>query len=98
VINIDKQRVAAVRKLEALGYSYRDDEWVPASPSAAAGSRSFMTAESDAMHGVLVLRADAPECCIEGSEEDRELAAIADAIKACVSVRWPAGKVPGGKG
>jgi hypothetical protein len=28
VINIDKQRVAAVRKLEALGCSYRDGEWV----------------------------------------------------------------------
>jgi len=26
VTNIDKQRVAAVRKLEALGYRYRDDE------------------------------------------------------------------------
>jgi hypothetical protein len=74
--NIDKQRVAAVRKLEALGYSYRGDEWVPASPSAAAGPQSLMTAESDAMHGVLVLRSDALEGRIEGSEEERELATI----------------------
>src|SRR5262245_29915403 len=34
VINIDKQRVAAVRKLEALGYSFQGGEWVPALPSA----------------------------------------------------------------
>ena len=32
VTNIDKQRVSAVRKLEALGYRYQDGEWVlPAS-------------------------------------------------------------------
>jgi len=43
----------------ALGYSYRDGEWVSALPSAAASPRSLMTAESDAMHGVLVHRADA---------------------------------------
>ena len=78
--NIDKQRVAAVRKLEALGYSYQDGEWGPASPSAAAGRRSLMTAEADAMHGVLVQRADALEGCLEGSEEEVELTAITDAI------------------
>jgi hypothetical protein len=73
VINIDKQRVAAVRKLEALGYSYQDGEWAPVSPSVAVGPRSLMTAESDAMHGVLVQRADALEGCTEGSEEEVEL-------------------------
>ena len=98
MIDIDKQRVAAVRKLEALGYGYRGDEWVPASPSAAAGPRSLMTAESDAMHGVLVLRADALEGCVEGSHEERELAAITDAIEAYEAKRWPEGKVSGGKG
>jgi hypothetical protein len=61
MIDIDKQRVAAVRKLEALGYSYRGDEWVPASQPAVAGPRSLMIAECDAMHGVLVQRADALE-------------------------------------
>ena len=83
---------------EALGYGYRDGEWVPASLSAAAGPRSLMTAESDAMHGVLVLRADALEGCTEGSQEERELAAITDAIEAYEARRWPEGKVPGGKG
>jgi len=98
VSNIDKQRVAAVRQLEALGYRYEGDKWVPASPSAVAGPRSLMTAEADAMHGVLVQRADALEGCIEGSEEEVELKPIVDAIEAYEAVRWPEGKEPGGKG
>jgi hypothetical protein len=99
VINIDKQRVAAVRKLEALGYSYQGGEWMPVSaPPAAAGPRSLMTAESDAMHGALVRRADALEGCPKGSAEEAELETITDAIEAYEAIRWPLGKEPGGKG
>src|SRR5690348_13263910 len=43
VINIDKQRVAAVRKLEALGYSFDGYKWMPPSLSEAAGPRTLMT-------------------------------------------------------
>ena len=97
MISIDKQHVAAVRKLKALD---QDGEWVmPASPLAAAGPRSLMTAECDAMHGVPVQRAGAQEGYLEGSEEDeRELAAITDAIDAYEARLWPEGKVNGGKG
>jgi hypothetical protein len=98
VINIDKQRVAAVRKLEALGYSYEGGEWVPASPSVAVGPRSLMIAESDAMHGVLVQRADALEGCTEGPDEDAEFKQVVNAIETYEARRWPAGKEPGGKG
>jgi hypothetical protein len=98
VSNIDKQRVAAVRKLEVLGYSFQGGEWAPASPSAAAGPGSLMTAEADAMHGVLVQRADALEGYLEGSDEEVELKAIVDAIEAYEARRWPAGKEAGGKG
>jgi hypothetical protein len=50
------------------------------------------------MHAVLVARADALEGCPEGSEEERERQRIADAIEAYEIVRWPTGKVEGGKG
>ena len=97
--NIDKQRVAAVQKLEALGYSYQGGEWVPASaPPAAAGPRSQMTVEADAMHGVLVRRVDALEGCSEGSKEEAELKTMVDAIEAYEAIRWPLGKELGGKG
>ena len=88
---IDKQRIAAVRTLEAMGYVFRD-EWI-----AAAGVTTPATAEADAMHVLLVLRADAIEGCTENSEEARELAMIAEALEAYECKRWPDGKVPGGK-
>jgi hypothetical protein len=56
------------------------------------------TAITDRMHALLVTRADALEGCTEGSPEEAELAALADAIEAYESVRWPHGKNPGGKG
>jgi hypothetical protein len=94
--NIDKQRVAAVRKLEALGYSYQDGEWMTASAPAAAGPQSLMTTVSEAMHLALVRRADALEGCT--SEDEAELKVIVEAIEAYEAVRWPVGKQLGGKG
>ena len=89
--NIDKQRIAAVRTLEAMGYVFREN-----------GSRRGVTTpatfEADAMHALLVLRADELEGCTEDSEEEREFAMIAEAIEAYEAIRWPDGKMPGGKG
>jgi hypothetical protein len=71
---IDKQRIAAVRKLEAMGYVFRD-EWI-----APAGVTMPATTEADAMHVLLVLRADQIEGCTEGSPEEAEFNAKADAV------------------
>jgi hypothetical protein len=98
VTNIDKQRVAAVRNLEQLGYRYNGREWVTPASATTAATQNCILAEADALLSALVLRADALEGCIEGTEEEAELAVITDAIEAYEAVRWPAAKVPGGKG
>jgi hypothetical protein len=95
VSNIDKQRIAAVRKLEQLGYTF-DGEWMhPANDAAVA---MLVTAVADGMHAVLVQRADVLEGCPKGSVEEAELESIVDAIEAYETVRWPTGKFDGGKG
>jgi len=91
--NIDKQRVAAVRTLEELGYTFAAGDWMHPTNNAAPAP-----AITDALHALLVKRADDLEGCTEGSDEERELAAIADAIEAYEAIRWPHGKAPGGKG
>ena len=89
---IDRQRVAAVRKLEQLGYTFAAGDWMqPANDTAA-------PAITDALHALLVKRADAIAMPNEGSPEEAELAYITDAIEAYEAVRWPGGRVDGGKG
>ena len=73
VSNIDKQRIAAVQKLEELGYKFAG-EWVH--PVNDASVAVVVPAVTDPMHVLLVQRADMLEGCIE----ERELAAITDAI------------------
>jgi hypothetical protein len=62
-----------------------------------AGSGDLMS-EADAMHALLVRRADNLEGCANGSPEQAELASIVYAIEAYEEKRWPLGKEPGGKG
>jgi len=50
------------------------------------------------MRGLLLERADALAGCTECSEDEKELAAMADALVSHEVQRWPDGKVPGGKG
>ena len=58
---------------------------------------AHLTVVSDAMHALLIKRADELVGCTEGSPEEAELAAVADAADAYEEKRWPLGKVPGGK-
>ena len=52
--NIDKQRIAAVRPFTDMGYVFLDQEWI-----APMGQTTPATFEADAMHALLVARADA---------------------------------------
>jgi hypothetical protein len=107
-MNIDKQRIDAVRMLQALGYTYQGGEWLLTyrggewlAPTGAAAAPLPLTAEADAMHGALMRRADALAGCTKGSDEEGELETIVDLIEAYEAKRWPLGKdpnVPGGKG
>jgi hypothetical protein len=67
-------------------------------PAWAAGPVARFTAAADAMHALLVKRAEQLEGFLEGSAEETEFARIADALVAYEQIRWPEGRIPGGKG
>src|SRR5262245_52605810 len=101
-MSIDKQRIAAVAALEALGFKYTSDRgWLPPIDSgrgAIGGTLPDFTAEADAIHALLVIRADALLGEPEPFDGATELQLISDAVEAYEIKRWPRGKVPGGKG
>jgi hypothetical protein len=67
-------------------------------PAWAAGPVARFTSAADAMHALLVKRADDLGGSLVGSVEEAEFASIADALTAYELIRWPEGKIPGGKG
>ncbi len=89
---IDRQRIAAVRKLEEMGYTFSAGEWVPP-----AEERSVRASGGDTMHALLVKRADELANCIEGSIEKRELAAVSAVIEAFEEM-WDIDGTIGSKG
>jgi hypothetical protein len=97
-MDIDRQRVAAVRKLKEFGFIYVTGQWVPSVAVGAPPPQIPTIPEADAMHAALVRRADALAGGQEGSEEEAELRAIADVLEAYEVKRWPEGREPGGKG
>ena len=93
---IDKQRIAAVTKLETMGFTFDGNEWQP--PQDIQMPNTGPWADADALHAQLVHRADALAGCIEGSLEEAVRLALTEAIDGYESVRWPDGKEPNGKG
>ena len=89
---IDRQRIAEVQTLEALGYCFRAGRW---DPQLRRPGQSWV--EADALHNLLVQR-DTLISCTDGSADQDELGAIGEAIEAYERVRWPDGKIDGGKG
>jgi hypothetical protein len=106
-MDVDRKRIAAVRKLERLGYRYREGERVL--PAGASPSRQL--ADADSMQGMLMRRDDALAGCTNSGEHHMRCGEITasrrclkhgthDAIEAYEAKRWPLGgdpSVPGGK-
>jgi hypothetical protein len=91
--SIDRQRISAVKTLEGLGFTFTDNAWQ--APGGA--TTPSLSAEADAMHSLLVLRADKLGACTEGSDEAAELAMLSETVRSYEAKRWPDGNVPGGK-
>jgi hypothetical protein len=79
---IDRQRVEAVRFLEAQGHTFEDGVWKPPG-----GGVSQATLEGDAIHTMMVRRVEAI-AGRAGHEVEHE--ALTIAINAYESVRWRA--------
>jgi hypothetical protein len=92
---IDRQRIAAVKVILALGYSFDGVEW---SAPLYGALLPNLHDEADAMHALLVLRADKLEGCIKGDEDEAELKMIAEVVGDYEGKRWPDGVVPRAKG
>lgn len=90
---IDRQRVAAVRLLEAMGYRFSGGTWI----GLEAGTID-VTAEADALHALLVERADRLIGGQEGSAEEDDLEAVGEALEAYEAKRWPGWQGAGRQG
>jgi stress response protein YsnF len=90
---IDRQRVRGVEVLREMGFTWRNGRWLP---PVSAENQTAMVPAADAMHRVLVERADRLVC--ENSDDEEELVQIGEAIETYEAKRWPEGKEPGGKG
>ena len=89
---IDRKRIGAVKTIEDLGYSFDGLSWKAPSHD----GRTVPTIdEADAMHALLVSRAEKLEGYGEGSEDEVEYQMITQTIKAYEARRWPDGGAAG---
>ena len=81
--DIDRQRIAGVKTLLALEFTWHEGRWLkPAAPEAP------VLPEADALHALLVDRADQLMSCTENSSDEDELIAIGETIEAYELKRW----------
>ena len=78
---IDRQRVEAVRVLEARGYTFEDGRWNPPPEG------TLPALEGDAIHAMMVRRLEAITGC---AGKETEIESLTIAINAYESVRWRA--------
>jgi hypothetical protein len=88
---IDKERIAAVRKLQAMGYAFDGGDWQPLENMQ--GPKLVTWTEADALYAKLVQLADTLDYCAEGSLQEVVRYALTKAINGYQSVRWPQGGV-----
>jgi hypothetical protein len=92
-VRAPNRQATTAKTMKELGYSCDKGVWT-SSPEAVA----HLAGVADAMYALLVKRADELMGCLQGSQEERELASIVDAVEGYEKRRWPLSKVPGGKG
>jgi hypothetical protein len=95
---IDKQRIAAVEILASQGYRFENGAWTRTRPVLPDFDVDGLMADADAMHALLILRADALSGHTENSDEAAELQRVADTLERYEAKRWPSGRADGGKG
>ena len=93
---VDKERIAAVRTLQTMGYTFDGANWLPPAPAGTAPKLVAWT-EADALHAKLVQLADTLDGCAEGSLQEAVRYALTKAINGYQSVRWPQGRVTDGQ-
>jgi hypothetical protein len=69
-VTIDKQRVEAVRTLEAMGFTFAGDKWL--NTTNYTSWALLVQANGDILHSQLVTRADALAGCTAGSPEEQD--------------------------
>jgi hypothetical protein len=89
----NRQATSTAKTMKELGYTCDKGVWT-SSPEAVA----HLAGVADAMHALLVRRADEFDGCTEGSPEEAEYRSLVETIEAYEAKRWPEGKIPGGKG
>jgi len=94
---VDKERIAAVRTLQTMGYTFDGANWQPPAPAGTAPKLVAWT-EADALYAQLVQLADKLDGCAEGSAQEAARYALTEAIGGYQSVRWPSGRTADGKG